>query len=489
MKSKQGLIFIILMFLLTISFAYANPTEGVDIQACSCSIFSNSFEIHNSGTSIDTFRISQRGTAAGWSNIFPDTIILEPGESVKVDNLINPPCASQGDFSLITVVESGVGIETILQSLTVERCSNIEVVFKDLTQSGCNCSVFEYEFSITNTGNYNEVYTMKLLEDVGTAAANVYNPIILGAGESKNVKLSVVPECDVFDEVSTVFRISTKESGYHADAPLALDIEACPALAEEEIQTPPLTRLRPMLILIFVLLLLLFLSLVLYYAVFSGERLYYRKVGVKEPKISKPKELKITVDDVVNNRNLKLILALVILLIVAFFIFNFIQTATFIAPMNETLMNESIEEIPEPVNQTQDAINETGDYVLDGEPFLKRNLSYLYYIAVGLAILFLVLLVKIKLDQEPRKKVKKSKKTKKKPVFPKIRKWAKGNWKILVAVLMLIVIIILAYFFRANIASAWVVVKDFLAVYLAFIMMGFVLLGILLFALAKLRKS
>lgn len=473
MRSKVIKIFIgFLIFFLTIYLAYANP--GNDINDCSCSFISNPIRLENTGDSVDTFHISQQGTAAKWSNVFPKIIILLPSETLTIENLINAPCDTKGKFSLITRIESSEGTETIKQNVNIETCSNIELVFKEVSKSGCNCTPFEFEFWVKNTRDYTETYTMTLLDKGSIATANVFNPIILGPNEVKNVKLFLTPPCDTVGEVKTVFKISTEQSKYHADAPLTMDIQACPDVTIEEVEPTLLARLRPLLIVLLVLLLLLLLVLVAYY-VLPGERLFYRRVKIKEPKIKKSKEVDITSNKDTLSRVLRIIFAIAILLIIALFIFKGIQV---LVPSVETIAeNETIEVTEELVEPTE--VNETE--VFDASPYLKNNLAYFYYVTLGLTILFLLLLFKLR--AKPKKKAKKHRK--KVVLLQDI----KERWKLIVGAIVVLVIVGLTYFFRTKIPAFFATLKDFVVVYLVFIILGFVLLAILLFALAKLKKS
>ncbi len=489
--SKNPLIsLIILLFLLSISLVYADSTQGADLQSCSCSLISNPITIQNKGSIVDTFYITQQGTAAKWSTLFPSTLILESGESATIENLINPPCDVDGDYSLVTQVASSTTTQAITQNLDIRRCTNMGVVFKNLTQYGCNCTPFEFEFWVTNTGNYNEIYSMKLLDGVGSAVTNTVNPLILAPGKTQNIKLYINLPCDVYGELSTKFRLTAQSSGFYADAPLKLNVDACPPLQQtnvsDNVTAPPTSTkgIKTLLIFFVILLALLLFIALIYFAVSAAETTYYKGVEmIKEPKIIKPKENEFEVDRFLKSSVFKAIIAFVVLLIIALLIYKgakMVEVAPFV---NETNMTTN-QTINVTTNITQPEINQTINVSGIEKLNLTKYITYLYYMALGFAILFLLILIKIRIDNKPTKGTKKNKSKKELKIIQEIKK----RWLIVVALIAVVVLAILAFYYKSNLYPYLIALKEYISMYLLYILIGFVILTVLLFTLSKMRK-
>ena len=89
MKFEVKLIIFMILFLVSISSAVAEPVRGAEIEECSCTLISNPIEITNTGTRVDGYHITQFGRAAEFSEVLPNVVILDPGETAVVDNFIN----------------------------------------------------------------------------------------------------------------------------------------------------------------------------------------------------------------------------------------------------------------------------------------------------------------------------------------------------------------------------------------------------------------
>ena len=471
---------IIILFLLSFSLVYAGPIQGNDLQSCSCTLFSNPITIKNQGSSIDSFYITQQGDAAEWSTVFPDMIIIEPGQTATVENLINLPCDVYGDYFLKTTVVSSAKTETIVQKLSIKRCSNINAVFKNLTQTACNCTPFEFEFRLKNTGSYNEIYSMKILDGVGSAITSSVNPIILMPGDTQDVKLYITPPRDVFGEFNTTFRITAQNSKFYADAPLTLNIKACPALnVSGNVTAQPkfMPGLKSLLTLFIILLAILFLMVITYFAISAREEPYYKPIKIKEPEISKPGKARLVAEKFVKGNAFKTIIALIALIIVAFLIYKGVQMIKPATPLNETnlTINQTLN-ITENITQQK---NQTSAEKLDLKPYF----SYIYYAALGFAILFLLILIRIRIEQEPVKRTKKPK-IKGFNIIDKIRK----NLKIIVLLFLILLIACLGHYYRTIIIPYLISFKEYVQMYLVYIIIGFVMLAALLTVLSRIRK-
>ena len=490
-------IFMGIFLFLSISFVYADSVKDADLQSCSCSLISNPITVENLGSSLDTFYISQQGSAAKWSNVFPDMVILGPGEAATAENLINTPCDAEGDYILETRIDSSKSTDTIVQKLSLKKCSNIGVVFKNLTQNACNCTPFEFDFWVTNTGEHNEIYNMKLLDKDSLAVTTSVNPIILMPGQTQEMRLYVTPACEVVGEHKAVFRIIAQDSEFYADAPLTLYIDACPPVqvnVSDNATAPPTFVAgvpKPLLILFGILIAILLLLILKHFAVSVTDAPYYKPTPIKEPKVKKKAKQEgpeFEASKFFESNVFKTILALIVLVLVALLIYKGVQMVKVAAFVNETNLtaNQTLnitQNITQPtINQTTNqTANETGFEKLDLKPYL----NYSYYAALSLAILFLLILVRIRMEQKP---MKKRTKNKIKKVIENLKQMMTKYWGVVVLLVLVVVTACLGYYFRSALMPYLISLKDYALMYLLYVILGFVILVALLFVLSKIIK-
>lgn len=405
---------VIFVFLLSIIAASATPLRGKEISECSCLIISNPIEIRNTGSSVDGYYITQSGKAAEWSEVLPDIVILEPGETIVVDNFINIPCDSKSTSKLYTTIKSLSSTEHFKQEINVIDCYNLHQTNKSW-------------------------------------------------------------------EISTLvsfFKIS-----------------------------------------LVILLIILFIFFIFYLLSGPTERLFYRSVNIKRPKQKKKrkrnKEKRVKRKKIFNPSSKKLlfkIFSLIILILLAFIVFKGIQYV--ISENNQTI--EMVEEIDvqeiEEIMSVEEPI-EIQEESQENKLNIVDFMIYLMYSAIGFVILLLLLFVLIRLKDRPKTSGKRSlldgvqkqnisnktnkkknvksnklKKTNCRKSIAKFWKCCTAKWKQIFIVFLIVIVVIFLYLFRGIISIYLASLKDYVLIYLTYIIIGFLLLGMMIFVFSKLNR-
>lgn len=375
---------IILALLLSVFAASASPLKGFEITECSCNLISNPIEIENTGRYVEGYHVYQSGRAVKWAEIFPEIVILEPGETAVVDNFIKIPCDVKGTSRLTTEIRASEYSEYFIQEIEVIDCYNLN----------------EEEF-----------------------------------------------------DSSKMIHLFLKSS--------------------------------------MILLALLFIFLLLFLLLGPVERLFYRSVNVKAPKEKRKKKKKERkarkkLLSPSSKALLLKIFALIVLIVLAVFVTkNIINLVSEQDDYSlEIIEFEEVIEETEPVEDEEDIeVSEEKKYPLK---CLEDNKLYLIYSAAGFAILLSILFIFIKLRNKP--KIAKKKGCKVKKICFDVWGWIVLRWKLILCIILFTIVILLVYVFRASISGFLASLKDYVLIYLTYVILGFVLLGILIFVFLKLNK-
>jgi hypothetical protein len=200
MKNRFAL-FTILALLLCVSFGesafsadFSASTHEKIITTCSCRNIEYKLSVRNTGDFVAGFLLEQEGQLARYSTLVPNGFVLQPGETEEVTVFLNVPCNIEGSFPLKTRVTNDLNTEkSFTQHIRVQKCSNVEFEVVKSAERGCRCSAFEYGLELTNTGVFSEVFSLSI---EGANASFSENDFELSAGQTKAVKLTVVPPCE-----------------------------------------------------------------------------------------------------------------------------------------------------------------------------------------------------------------------------------------------------------------------------------------------------
>ena len=120
MSSKNKLIFnfflitiVLLIYSISALAAEDFTVKSVNkvVSMCSCETVEDSFVIKNTGDVPSTYKLEARGEAANWAEFIPDKFTLQPGQSGRLINEIQPKCGTTGTFGLMVVITTDNGLQ------------------------------------------------------------------------------------------------------------------------------------------------------------------------------------------------------------------------------------------------------------------------------------------------------------------------------------------------------------------------------------------
>ena len=102
MKRFVPLLIITILLLTTVNAQQEdfNAFGPVIIKTFQCTKYQFPITISNTGDIASTYYIEVDGTAAEWIQFAPASVVLNPGESVEVQGILDAPCDSSGDYTL-----------------------------------------------------------------------------------------------------------------------------------------------------------------------------------------------------------------------------------------------------------------------------------------------------------------------------------------------------------------------------------------------------
>ncbi|GEM_PF-6995105 len=202
-------------------------SQNTALNVCSCSFAKNTLSIRNSGDVTSVYTLGQSDSTASWSTLNQKRFTLKAGETKDVLDYIRAPCDSEGVYTLKTTINTIFGLQKeIEQPLEVRTCRNIDIQTSALSKSTCPCSPIAYEFTIANSGDHEETYSLGVEpydEHVTLSTAH----ITIAAGQSKQVAVFINKPCSVYGGFNYVFRAVGEGSNVVGELPFGLVVNQC----------------------------------------------------------------------------------------------------------------------------------------------------------------------------------------------------------------------------------------------------------------------
>lgn len=228
-------------------YAYAGSPK---LDICQCETISNPISIRNTGgyeeqtvyvidngnsteeTEIikvpSSYVLYQKGTAAKWSALVPETLVLDSGEAGRVENLITAPCSAEGRYGLETVIETQEGLKKVItQDISVAECDNLKINVYGSLAEGCPCSPLRYDFRLRNTGSFTESYYIGVSGEMREYASLTHNPVILTPGGEQEVTLFINMPCGTHGNFEFELEVWAKNNNLFKTEKLMVAINPC----------------------------------------------------------------------------------------------------------------------------------------------------------------------------------------------------------------------------------------------------------------------
>ncbi len=144
------------------------------------------------------FTITSTGDALTLATIVPSAFILDNNEIKTVYLYVTPKSTTKtGNYNLDVSVSSSSSTEKIRYLIYVTDCRKTSItVAKPLVES-CPCDLVKYDFVVTNLGNYQENYNLKLGGDASDYITLSETSLSLAPSQSKSVYAYLKNLCTV----------------------------------------------------------------------------------------------------------------------------------------------------------------------------------------------------------------------------------------------------------------------------------------------------
>ncbi len=222
-------IVIILAFLLTSIFSYAQEEDFVALTNLNLNIFqcsSQDFDIKiiNTGNTVSNFLIQQTGKAAKWNYLSQNIFILLPGEEKIIKNSLNVPCNSYGTYYLTTIISTDNQDKYIKQVINVLKPQNIDFKNGVFEQTIEACKTAKFTLELFNPANFSETYSLKINDKIKETKLSD-EKVMLNGLESKNISIEVNPtDCELNGELFLPLEVRTENTKLIGDLDLKLII-------------------------------------------------------------------------------------------------------------------------------------------------------------------------------------------------------------------------------------------------------------------------
>jgi len=230
MSSKNIWIIFSLLFLVPLAMAQENfvaGSENLEISLCSCATAKDIIVVHNTGTSASLYTVTTQGDASQFSSLRSTSFILNPGQKIRLTNFISVPCDTEGNYELTIIVKTSLGLEkSFTQTISAEKCLNVDVEIKDYSLSNCQCSPTRYKFMVYNTNGFTETYDFSV-KPFSDYVEITPNPVAINPKKAVPVYVDLTLPCDVLDTLNLTFNAYTRTTGLMAQVPFFITTKNC----------------------------------------------------------------------------------------------------------------------------------------------------------------------------------------------------------------------------------------------------------------------
>lgn len=231
MKKTIAIIFaLILMIPIVMAVSTENFEAYADnkkINICEGIPTAQTITITNTGQALSMYTLKLDGSAAEFTNLAPETLTLEPGESKTAILAINTKFDSKGEYDLKTYVQTTTGVTKIIeQEITIERCSNINIIGNETEKTSCPYTPVEYQFELENILPYADSFKVGadnhdewILTTMSTAA--------LAPGQKVPFTITFTTPKDKYGDYEFNLIIQGKKSKVTTEVPIKAHINKC----------------------------------------------------------------------------------------------------------------------------------------------------------------------------------------------------------------------------------------------------------------------
>ncbi len=202
-------------------------TQFSNVDACSSAILQDFIVLTNTGAFVSGYTISITGNGAIYSALSETFIILKPGETKSINNIVSLPSNKEEKLNFDIAIETNMGLKKIIfQKINVIKCNNNQMTFLN-GNSFTNepCSITRYDLELTNKGLSNELYNLDVEGLPSEYVSFSHNPVLLTSQDKVHIIALINMPCHEYGIFEPSFTSIAKESGFKVKLPFFLEIK------------------------------------------------------------------------------------------------------------------------------------------------------------------------------------------------------------------------------------------------------------------------
>jgi len=186
------------------------------------------FEVHNTGTSTESYTTHLSGSASKWAAAAPLGFQLSPGKTQSVYVYVTPSIfALAGKYNLDVSVSSSSSQKQLSFSLDVSDCHIADLTANNDVAQVCSATQATYDLVLENNGRYKENFELSLSGN-GARYSTLSNELVsLNPGESKVIQVFALPVGNAVGDYTITATAKSQNSRATASETLLLKSNAC----------------------------------------------------------------------------------------------------------------------------------------------------------------------------------------------------------------------------------------------------------------------
>jgi PGF-pre-PGF domain-containing protein len=215
------------LFLLVISSAVAvedfTATGTGRILGTACSPAEGEITVFNTGTQQSVFELIAEGPASEWALFVPESFVLNPGQSQKVQEFFALPCDAEDAYLDVAIATEELEL-VLSQDVVVQTANNLALTPVVYSQTVLPCDPADFSFTLSNPADFVETYRLKVFDAPETTTLSD-TKLTIPPGQNETVSITVSPkDCTLAGDFVPVLQVKTEKSKVQAEIEMFLRI-------------------------------------------------------------------------------------------------------------------------------------------------------------------------------------------------------------------------------------------------------------------------
>ena len=223
--NKKRIILVLIAALLLMWTVKADFTPSIqESEKTVCQSSTEIFTLFVEGSG--NININKEGAASSFSTISPPGFTLSGKKPIFV--YMTPNSKTQpGSYVLNLKINDGSSEKIVPLNINVKDCNTFELVPESLNKEVCGCSSQSYDYSIKNTGIYQETYDISTKGEAKSIVELDKKEVKIDPGNSGKVTATINPPCNEQKTKQFAIEVKAKTSGATASVDSIITIKNC----------------------------------------------------------------------------------------------------------------------------------------------------------------------------------------------------------------------------------------------------------------------